>query len=168
MELQGQLMRVLAERLESSDRPFVTIRRSGQNVAAGGGNPGSYDDIILAAAEHHGLDPALVKAVIKAESGFDPYAVSPAGAKGLMQLMDGTAAGLGISDPFDPAQNVDGGTRYLRMMLDRFGDIALALAAYNAGPGAVQKYGGIPPYSETRVYVPRVIENYQHYRNSLV
>jgi hypothetical protein len=93
-----------------------------------------------------------------AESGFDPRAVSPKGALGLMQLMPGTARELGVSDPFDPAQSVRGGARYLRRLLDRFGGrLDLALAAYNAGPGAVEEHGGVPPYRETREYVRKVI-----------
>jgi soluble lytic murein transglycosylase-like protein len=112
---------------------------------------------ITAAAQQNGLDPALLAGLVKQESGFDPNAVSPAGARGLTQLMPGTAAGLGVTDPSDPVQALDGGARYLREQLDRFGgDIARALAAYNAGPGAVQRYGGVPPYAETQNYVRAV------------
>jgi soluble lytic murein transglycosylase-like protein len=112
---------------------------------------------ITAAAKRHGLDPALLAGLVKQESGFDPGAVSPAGAQGLTQLMPGTAAGLGVTDPLDPAQALEGGAKYLREQLDRFGgDVARALAAYNAGPGAVQRYGGIPPYAETQNYVRAV------------
>ncbi len=118
----------------------------------------SFDDAIRAAARREGLDEHLVKAVVEAESGFNPRAVSPAGAKGLMQLMDETAESLGVKDPFDPVANVSGGVRFLRAMVDRFQSIPLALAAYNAGPGAVEKYGGIPPFSETKSYVSRVLQ----------
>ena len=121
-----------------------------------------YGSLIVAAGQRYGIDPALIAAVIQVESGFDPRAVSPAGAKGLMQLMDATAAGLGVSDPFDPAQNVDGGARYLRDMLARFGgDLRLALAAYNAGPLAVERAGGVPDYPETQAYVSKVLATYQ-------
>jgi soluble lytic murein transglycosylase-like protein len=96
--------------------------------------------------------------VVKAESNFDPTAVSGAGAAGLMQLMPGTAASLGVEDVFNPEQNVEGGVRLLRQLLDRYqGNVVYALAAYNAGPGAVDRYGGVPPYRETQTYVPRVL-----------
>ena len=112
---------------------------------------------ITAAAKKHGVDPALLAGLVKQESGFNPNAVSPAGARGLTQLMPGTAAGLGVSDPLDPAQALDGGAKYLRQQLDAFdGDVARALAAYNAGPGAVERFGGVPPYAETQNYVRSV------------
>ena len=111
-------------------------------------------------------DPvALLKGLIKQESGFNPSAQSPAGAQGLTQLMPATAAGLGVTDPTDPAQAIEGGARYLRQQLDRFGgDASMALAAYNAGPGAVQKYQGVPPYAETQAYVRTVLANAEQYR----
>ncbi len=131
----------------------------------GANGPSGFDQLIEDAAQRYRLDPALVKAVIQAESNFDPQAVSSAGASGLMQLMPGTAASLGVKDSLDPNQNVDGGARLLRDLLDRYDqNVSLALAAYNAGPGAVDKYGGIPPYGETQRYVPRVLGLYQTYR----
>jgi soluble lytic murein transglycosylase-like protein len=114
---------------------------------------------IQAAARKYDLSPELLRGVIRAESNFEVQAVSHAGARGLMQLMPATARELGVDNPFDIDQNIDGGARYLRKMLDKFGgDVRLALAAYNAGPGAVEKYGGqIPPYRETEQYVNRVL-----------
>lgn len=118
---------------------------------------GQYESLIMDAARKHNVPDTLIRAVITAESAGRADAVSPVGAKGLMQLMDGTAAGLGVRDSLNPAQNIDGGTKYLRQMLDEFdGDVSLALAAYNAGPGAVKKHGGIPPYKETRAYVRKI------------
>ena len=119
-----------------------------------------WDSYILASARNYNVPPALVKAVVMAESGMNSDALSKAGAQGLMQLMPATARGLKVEDPWDPQQNIDGGTRYLRQNLDRFGDTRLALAAYNAGPGNVRKYGGIPPFEETQVYVERVMDLY--------
>jgi soluble lytic murein transglycosylase len=122
-----------------------------------------YDGLIGLTARAHQVPPALVKAVIAAESSFDPDAVSRKGAQGLMQLMPTTARSLGVSDPLRPDENVDGGVRYLRDMIDRFGNLSLALAAYNAGPKAVDRYRGVPPYPETRDYVKRVLTYYRHY-----
>ncbi len=122
-----------------------------------------YDRLIARVAGQHGVHPALVKAVIAAESNFKPDAVSHAGAQGMMQLMPATAADLGVSRPFGVVENIDGGVRYLRAMLERYGDVRRALAAYNAGPGTVDRYGGIPPYRETRTYVKRVLEYYRGY-----
>lgn len=122
------------------------------------------DYIIKEKADKYNIDESLIKAVIKAESGFNPNAVSKAGASGLMQLMPGTARGLGVEDIFDVEQNIEGGAKYLRGMLDRFdGDKSLALAAYNAGPNAVKRYGGIPPYQETQNYVKRVLSYERNY-----
>ncbi|HHL72663.1 MAG TPA: hypothetical protein ENJ29_09145 [Bacteroidetes bacterium] len=112
---------------------------------------------ISRAAEKYDLSPKLITAVIEQESGGDPQAVSQAGARGVMQLMDTTATMLGVKNVFDPAENIDAGSRYLKQQLDRFGELPLALAAYNAGPGAVEKYGGIPPYAETRNYVRAIL-----------
>ncbi len=134
-------------------------------VAPAGAMPeggGTFQEAIAAAAQATGLDPRLLQAVAEQESGGNPSAVSPAGAQGLMQLMPGTAQALGVQDPFDPTQNAIGGATYLKEMLQEFqGNLSLALAAYNAGPGAVQKYGGIPPYPETEAYVRGVLASYQ-------
>lgn len=128
----------------------------------------SYKDEIAAAASDFGVDTALLHAVIHAESAFNPMALSNKGAQGLMQLMPGTAADMGVSDAFDAAQNIRGGARYLAMLLKAFnGDATLATAAYNAGPAAVQKYGGIPPYDETKVYVQRVATLRDRYQKAL-
>jgi transglycosylase-like protein with SLT domain len=112
-----------------------------------------------AAARRHSLDPDLVQAVVAVESGFRPDAVSPKGAQGLMQLMPATARSLGVKDSLDPAANLDGGTRHLRTLIERYdGDVKRALAAYNAGEGAVARHGGVPPYPETVAYVRKVLE----------
>ena len=122
-----------------------------------------YTEIIDQASDMFDVEPSLIKAVIKAESGFNHKAVSHKGAQGLMQLMPATAELLRVNDPFDPTENIFGGTRYLRKMLDRFGHMELAVAAYNAGPEAVKSHNGIPPYQETRTFVQRVIKYYNGY-----
>ena len=115
------------------------------------------DAIFELAGQKYNLSPDLLKAVAKTESNFRPDVVSRAGAMGIMQLMPGTARGLGVTDAFDPYQNIMGGAKYLRQMLDRYnGDLELALAAYNAGPGNVKKYGGVPPFRETQNYIKKV------------
>jgi soluble lytic murein transglycosylase-like protein len=119
-----------------------------------------YDPFIDRVAEENGLDPALIKAVALVESGFNPKAVSPKGAQGLMQLMPATASRYGVSNPHDPYQSLRGGAQHLRDLLDEFsGDVTLALAAYNAGSGAVRRHGGVPAYKETREYVAKVERN---------
>lgn len=124
-------------------------------------NPAEFDQIINSCATEFGVDKSLVKAVIHAESGYNPNAVSSKGARGLMQLMPGTAHGLKVVDSFNPSDNIRGGVRYLRFLLDTFkGNVTLALAAYNSGMSRVAKYGGVPPYEETRNYVSKVL-NYQ-------
>jgi soluble lytic murein transglycosylase-like protein len=117
---------------------------------------------IAGAALRYQIDPDFVASVVKAESGFNPTAVSPKGALGLMQLMPQTAARLGVEDAFDPAANLEGGTRYLRELLDQYGgDAVKALAAYNAGPQRVEQYGGVPPFRETRAYITGIIDDYK-------
>jgi len=125
-----------------------------------------YDDLITSAAERFGVSFPLLKAIIKAESDFDAQAVSKKGAKGLMQIMPQNFKLLGIKDPFDPTQNINAGARYFRQLYDRFnGKLALSLAAYNAGPTAVDRYKTIPPYEETEEYVRRVLKYYYNYKN---
>jgi hypothetical protein len=122
---------------------------------------GDVRALAAAAARRHGLDPELVLAVVAVESGFRPQAVSPKGAQGLMQLMPKTASELGVADAFDPEQNLDGGVRHLGSLLSLYdGDVRRALAAYNAGEGAVARHNGVPPYAETRAYVERVLARY--------
>jgi soluble lytic murein transglycosylase-like protein len=116
-----------------------------------------FESLVQEAAEYHGVDPDLVRAVVRTESAFDPTAVSTAGAQGLMQLMPALSDELGVKDPFDPRENIFAGVRYLRALLDQHdGDEALALASYNAGPGAVERYNGVPPYPETEQYIRNI------------
>lgn len=146
-----------SKRLDLPAKPSFRLDRSAPIVA----RPidtitANYGDIISQAAAETKLDSNLIASVIEAESAGDPKAVSKAGAKGLMQLMDTTAGDYGVTDSFDPRQNIMAGSRFLKRLVDRFGDVKTALAAYNAGPGNVDKYGGIPPFSETRKYVEKV------------
>ena len=130
------------------------------------GSENQYDQYINAAAKKYGVDPNLIKGIIKQESAFNQNAVSGCGAQGLMQLMPDTARELGVQDSFNPAQNIDGGAKYIRKMLDMFnGDLKKAVAAYNAGPGNVQKHNGVPPIEETQNYVVKVLGNYSSYRS---
>lgn len=144
-------------------RPKTTAVKSNlvlpaANLASQSGEAVPFQNLIVAAATKYGIDPALLAGVVKQESNFNPNARSGGGAKGLTQLMDATARGLGVTDPYDPQQSLEGGARFLSGLMKQFhGDESLALAAYNAGPGAVQKYGGIPPYQETQRYVPKVL-----------
>jgi soluble lytic murein transglycosylase-like protein len=154
-----------AARLAAASAPAATDPAATAPAGAtGAATP--YAAEIDAAAAKHGVDPALLRALIRQESNFNANAVSPAGARGLTQLMPGTAAALGV-DASDPAQAIEGGARYLRQQLDRFGDDpAKALAAYNAGPGAVQRFGGVPPYAETQNYVRKVMAYAAEYRQA--
>ena len=153
---QAQAVRQQGEgadgRVSSRDNAFRNVLKNGISGAAQ-----DMDAIFEEAAARYSLPSKLIRAVAKAESDFNPRAVSHAGAMWVMQLMPGTTRSLGVSDPYDARQNIMGGARYLKENLDRFGDVSLALAAYNAGPGSVQKYGGIPPYKETQNYVKKVM-----------
>jgi len=137
------------------EKPKITSRYSTKK----------YDNIIANASQQYGVSFPLLKAIIKAESGFNPRAVSKKGAKGLMQIMPENFQLLGIKDPFDPSQNIHAGARYFKQMYDRFGKLALSLAAYNAGPDAVARYKTVPPYEETEEYVKRVLKFYHSYKN---
>jgi soluble lytic murein transglycosylase-like protein len=173
----GMTLKITGQRVEG-DVAFLTLKGGGEmGVAAAllrGVVPDEVIDEIVPragadlralavdAARRHGLDPELVLAVIAVESAFRPDAVSPKGAQGLMQLMPRTAKELGVVDPLDPAANLDGGSRYLSSLLARYdGDLTRALAAYNAGMGAVARHRGVPPYAETRNYVRKVLGRYQ-------
>jgi soluble lytic murein transglycosylase-like protein len=163
-----QRISAIESRLEQMRPPAQTAARGGFDevldaaavrtapTSTETGAAGGYDGIIRDAAAANDLSADLIHAVVRAESNYNPRCRSSAGAMGLMQLMPGTAEALGVANPWDPAQNVAGGARYLREQLDTFGDLTLALAAYNAGPGAVQRYDGVPPYEETQTYVRRV------------
>ena len=132
-----------------------------QSTAAHSAPLMNLNEVVNSASGRYRLDPDLVNSVIKAESGFNVRAVSPKGAQGLMQLMPGTASQLGVPNAFDPQANVEGGTRYLRELLERYNfDLIKALAAYNAGPRRVEQYGGVPPYYETRAYVARIVRDF--------
>ena len=127
-------------------------------------DPATLDSLVSGASQANGVPPGLVRAVVMAESAGDPSAISSAGAQGLMQLMPGTSSSCGIANPFDPTENVQCGTGYLRSLLHRYhNNVTLAVAAYNAGPGAVDRYHGVPPYPETRAYVVRVLNAYHNY-----
>jgi soluble lytic murein transglycosylase-like protein len=139
---------------------IVPQRITATNVASPA-KPQNLNDVINTISDRHHLDPDLISSVIHAESGFNPRAVSPKGARGLMQLMPQTASKLGVSNSFDPGANVEGGTRYLSELLQRYNfDLIKALAAYNAGPGRVEQYRGVPPYYETRAYVAKIVRDF--------
>ncbi len=154
-ETQDNFVDVPTMDIASFEREDVVLRRVSEPPASS-----SVDTMVSDACDRNDLDPDLVNSVIAAESGFNPKAVSRKGAQGLMQLMPNTAAALGVQDAMNPAANVEGGTRYLRELLERFQyDLAKALAAYNAGPERVQQYGGLPPYPETVAYVRRILRD---------
>ena len=160
MDVQGNLHYVRGKSSQTNRKIAINrpVARSKNDSS-----PQTINAFIQTAATEHGVDPLLIKAIIKAESNFDPAAVSPKGAQGLMQLMPATARDLQVADPLDPLENVLGGTRYLRYLLDSYNwDVALSLAAYNAGPGNVK--GAVPNINETRTYVAKVLKNYDSYR----
>ncbi len=147
---------------EGATRTYVVARAQGfrSTRAVSDRKSGAYEALIASYAEAHGVSVDLVRAVIQAESAFNPQARSVKGAMGLMQLMPATAADYGVVDPYDPAENIRGGVAYLKSLLTRYSnDEELALAAYNAGPGAVERYGAVPPYRETRAYVEKIRRN---------
>jgi hypothetical protein len=135
----------------------------------GDGSAHPFHEQIMQAAQTYDVDPSLIKAVIQTESSYNPKAVSTSGAQGLMQLMPATARWLGIEDSFDPAMNIDGGVRYLKLLLDRFGgNVKLALAAYNAGSRYVRKYKGVPPFPTTRIYIKKVLKYRERFEQELL
>jgi soluble lytic murein transglycosylase-like protein len=141
--------------------PPPSLQSSSPSTSSPAASAKSTDQIVREASETHGVDSDFIHSVIRQESAGNARAVSPAGARGLMQLMPSTAETLGVKDSFSPEQNIHGGARYLRELLERYhGDAIKALAAYNAGPGAVDRYHGVPPYRETRLYVQRIVRDY--------
>lgn len=150
----------------SSDKTADKSVEKKEQVTAAVVFPKDYSRYIQKAASRYALEPELIKAVIKTESNGNHRAVSRKGAKGLMQLMPATARDMNVSNPFDPEENIEGGTRYLKYLLERFnGNMTLALAAYNSGPGTVEKYGNVPPIDETRQYVKRIFNLYNGKKN---
>jgi soluble lytic murein transglycosylase-like protein len=156
--------RALIEKIEPDEVPYVEPQSQTPEVPAVApteqeASPleGPYAEIIARAAEAHGVNPMLVRALIEVESGYRPRARSPKGAMGLMQLMPSTARAYKVGNPFEPKANIEAGIKHLKSLIDRFRGVELALAAYNAGPGAVEKFKGVPPYRETRSYVSRIL-----------
>lgn len=158
---QGPVANTASPGTATSAHNISFAQRLSRASASRSASAGQWESLIQEASQKYGVDAGLIRAVIQSESGGNPGARSSAGAMGLMQLMPATARSLGVTDAYDPRQNILGGTRYLRGLLDRLGSPELALAGYNAGPGAVQKYGGIPPYAETRNYVATVMRRWQ-------
>jgi soluble lytic murein transglycosylase-like protein len=153
-----------AAALQTAESPTATATATA-SASSASGDSSQYDQLIQQAALRNGVDPAILHGLIQQESGFDPNATSGAGAQGLTQLMPGTASSLGVANPLDPEESIEGGARYLSQMISQFaGNTTDALAAYNAGAGAVQRYGGVPPYAETQEYVAKVMANAETYR----
>jgi len=151
--------------IPSDSRFRPVFRERGGNSSSFSLPPSYFDKIIRSAARRHNVDPDLIRAVIKAESNFDSRALSRKGAQGLMQLMPGTAREQNVTDVYDPGENINAGVRHLRTLLDHYrDDVRLSLAAYNAGSNAVERYGGVPPFRETREYVRRVLDYRRRYR----
>ncbi len=160
----GRLIRQVRYRRGASPKPAADSRRGADSSVVQGID---LDRLIRDIGSRYGVDPKLIHAVIRQESNYDPFAVSPQGALGLMQLLPSTAERFGVKDVFVPAENIQGGVKYLRYLMDRYpGQAALVLAAYNAGEGAVDRYGGIPPYRETQAYVARINKRYGPSRES--
>ena len=158
VQLDSDFQKILDNTYEQQ---YGTSSKAGVPSSSSNVSHGDIDKLIDKYATQNNLDPDFVKAVVKQESGFNPNAKSPCGAMGLMQLMPSTAKGLGVTNPMDVRQNIEGGVKYVKSMLDRFnGNVILALAAYNAGPNAVKRYDGVPPYKETQNYVRSILANY--------
>lgn len=159
----GQVLEQVQSNSTSTIPQSLRYKPTVDNSANKGQILQTIEQNIATSAKKYDLNPNIIRAVIRQESDFDPYSLSSAGAQGLMQLMPGTAEALGVGNPWDISQNIDGGTHYLREQLDQFGSLELALAAYNAGPGSVQKYNGVPPYDETQNYVRKVMQYLNEY-----
>lgn len=148
---------ILNKKIDEGEKPVSTPAISTSALSGENLNRAELQQLIQKYAGKNGLDSSLINAVIKQESGYNPLAVSPVGAQGLMQLMPKTASVLGVGNPFDPEENIAGGTKYLSNLINKYNSVELGLAAYNAGPHSVDKYGGIPPYAETQNYVKSIM-----------
>lgn len=159
MVMNPQILSKMRPASQTEQRPSSVSGRKAEHL---------YHMFIIQTASHHQIDPALIKAIIMAESGYNPKAISKRGAKGLMQLMPGTAQALGVEDIFNPHQNITGGVQYFKQMVNRFnGDVKLALAAYNAGSRNVRNYNGVPPFKATHSYIKKVFKYYQIYKDQM-
>lgn len=159
MVMNPQILSKMRPASQTEQRPPSVSGRKAEHL---------YHMFIIQTASHHQIDPALIKAIIMAESGYNPRAISKRGAKGLMQLMPGTAQALGVEDIFNPRQNITGGVQYFKQMVNRFnGDVKLALAAYNAGSRNVRNYNGVPPFKATHSYIKKVFKYYQIYKDQM-